>query len=260
MDFPSTLTFQEDRMLEGVARQVATDLNTFFSKERLEHAAMEHERLRLARELHDGVLQSLTGVTLQLRQLSRLVEDYPEPVRNRLREVEELMVAEQRELRGWIDALKPPTSADMASKRDMATALGTLCNRVSRWGMRVELIMSEEGTIARTLGDEIYRIVQEALSNAARHARAHAVRIELDLMSDRVGLTIEDDGCGFPFQGQFDLAVLNTRNWGPVSIKERVASLRGDLVLTSTLSGSRIEITLPRQRTLSNPEAKRRLG
>ena len=259
MDAPSTLSFQEDRMLEGVARQVVTDLNTFFSKEAIERAATVHERLRLARELHDGVLQSLTGVTLQLRQLSRLVEEYPEPVRNRLREVEELMAAEQRELRGWIEALKPMTSAVMASKTEMATALGALCDRVSRWGMRVDLIMSD-GTVARTLGDEIYRIVQEALSNAARHARAHAARIELDMMADRVRLTIEDDGCGFPFQGQFDLAALNTRNWGPVSIKERVASLRGDLVLTSTLSGSRIEITMPRQRALSDTEAKRRLG
>ena len=260
MDVPSTLTFQEDRMLEGVARQVATDLNSFFSKEQIERSATEHERLRLARELHDGVLQSLTGATLQLRQLSRLVEDYPEPVRARLHEVEELMVAEQRELRGWIEALKPASSAVMASKTEMATALGALCDRVSRWGMRVDLIMSDGGAIARTLGDEIYRIVQEALSNAARHARAHTTRIELDMMADAVRLTIEDDGCGFPFQGQFDLAVLNTRNWGPVSIKERVASLRGDLVLTSTLSGSRIEITLPRQRTLLQVEAKRRLG
>src|SRR5438067_2520819 len=147
MAVPSTFTFQEDRMLEGVARQVASDLNTFFSKERLERAAMEHERLRLARELHDGVLQSLTGVTLQLRQLSRLVEDYPEPVRNRLREVEELMVAEQRELRSWIETLKPTSSAIMASKTDMAAALGNLCERVSRWGMQVQLTLSETGTL-----------------------------------------------------------------------------------------------------------------
>ena len=137
MDVPSTLTFQEDRMLEGVARQVVTDLNTFFSKEQIERAATAHERLRLARELHDGVLQSLTGATLQLRQLSRLVEDYPEPLRNRLREVEELMVAEQRELRGWIEALKPMTSAGMASTSSSVSACAIaivrrICRRYSR--------------------------------------------------------------------------------------------------------------------------------
>src|SRR2546423_15356592 len=121
MDAPSTLAFQEDRMLEGLARQVVSDLNTFFSKEQIERAASEHERLRLARELHDGVLQSLTGVTLQLRQLSRLVEDYPEPVRNWLRETEELILAEQRGLRGWIETLKPASSAILASNDDMST-------------------------------------------------------------------------------------------------------------------------------------------
>jgi signal transduction histidine kinase len=256
MDVPPT--FQEDRMLEGVARQVATDLNTFFSKERLERAAMEHERLRLARELHDGVLQSLTGVTLQLHQLSRLVEDYPEPVRKRLREVEELMVAEQRELRGWIEALKPTTSTVMASKDDMASALGALCDRVSRWGMTVQLTLSASGVIPRTLGDEIYRIVQEALSNAARHARAHAANIELDMMADRVRLVVVDNGCGFPFHGRYDLAALEARNWGPVSIKERVAALHGDLVLTSTMSGSRIEILLPHRRAVLETEGQRR--
>jgi len=247
-------------MLEGVARQVATDLNTFFSKERLELAAIKHERLRLARELHDGVLQSLTGATLQLRQLSRLVEEYPESVRNRLREVEELMVSEQRELRGWIETLKPVTSAAMASKTEVAMALGALCDRVSRWGMRVELHLSEGGSVARTLGDEIYRIVQEGLSNAARHARAHDTRVDLDLEGECIRLVVEDNGCGFPFQGRYALAALNARNWGPVSIKERVVSLQGDLVLTSTLSGSRIEITLPRQRSLSHPELIRRAG
>ena len=80
------------------------------------------------------------------------------------------------------------------------------------------------------------------------------------MIADRVHLVIADNGCGFPFRGRYDLTALNARNWGPVSIKERVASLHGELVLTSTMSGSRIEILLPHRRAVLVTEAKRRLG
>lgn len=84
-------------MLDGVARQVA-NINQMFSRERLERAAAQDERLRLARELHDGVLQSLTGATLQLETLSRLIDADPRAAQKRLRDIEGLVIEEQREL------------------------------------------------------------------------------------------------------------------------------------------------------------------
>jgi signal transduction histidine kinase len=244
---------QGKAMLDGVARRVATDVNKFFSKERHEHVGSERERLHLARELHDGVLQSLTGVALQLRALSRLVEEYPEPLRNRLRELEEVILEEQRGLRGWIQELKPNAPEAMASSADMASALEALCNRVTGWGLHVTLIMPDRGAIPRTLGDQIYRLVQEALSNVLRHAHARTVRVEMQRSHNRCQVTVEDDGRGFAFHGCYDLATLNAKKWGPVSIKDRVASLGGGFVLTSRSCGSRLEITLPlaRQRPLS---------
>src|SRR5437868_2516010 len=100
----------DDRMLEGVARQVVTDINHFFSKERLERAAKQDERVRLARELHDGVLQALTGATLQLEALSRLIDENPNAARNRLQVIERLIMEEQQELRTWIQKLKPASA------------------------------------------------------------------------------------------------------------------------------------------------------
>ena len=247
-DIRSTVPFHEDLMLEGVARQVATDVNTSFSRERLERVATEHERLRLARELHDGVLQSLTGVTFQLRALAKIVEEYPDPVRNRLRDIEQLLQSEQRNLRAWIETLKPKSPTAMASTSDMSTALGALCDRFSRWGMCVTFAMpTTTATIPRTLGDEIYRLVQEGLSNAARHAKARNAAIELEANGEQIRLVIDDNGIGFPFKGRYDLALLNARDIGPTSIKERVAALNGRMSIFSTLSGSRIEITLPNQ-------------
>jgi len=123
--------------------------------------------------------------------------------------------------------------------------LDTLCRRVMLWGPRVELTGPTEGAISRTLGDQVYRLVEESLSNVARHAHAQVARVEIRISANDVRIVVEDDGCGFPYHGRYDLAALNSRGLGPVSLKERVGSLDGGLVLTSTLSGSRLDISLP---------------
>jgi len=238
----------ESRVLEGAGREVMTDVNRFFSKERLEQAAMHDERVRLARELHDGVLQSLSAAALQLETMSRLIDIDPEAARERLKDIEKLIAEEQRELRHWISKLQPTAALSIATASELATALEKLRQRAEwQWGARVELAVDSRGAVPRLLADEIYRIVQEALTNAGRHARANKIRIAvtLGLGGDPVRITVADDGCGFPFRGRYDLAALNGKQIGPRSLRERVAALRGKLVLSSELSGSRLDISLP---------------
>jgi len=244
----SPIEFHDTVMVEGTAQRVVKDLHTFFSKGRLEAVAREGERQRLARELHDGVLQALAGAALQLHALSAAGDAWPDSVCGRLKDLEALLVEQQSELRGLIETLKPPTPVAMATHVDMQSALRTLCDSVSRCGVRVHLSVPLEGSIPRRLGDQIYRLVQEGLSNAVRHSKASSVRVDLFLLAERVRLVITDDGCGFPFQGSFDLKSLNLRSLGPVSIKERVASQRGELLLDSAPTGSRLTIILPRGR------------
>jgi signal transduction histidine kinase len=239
------LSSPDDRILDGVERHVISDFNGYFSKNRIENAATLSERLRLARELHDGVLQSLTGAVLQLEAMSRLVDNDPQAAHERLREIQDLIVEEQRELRTWVEDMRRPAPASMASHVDLAAALERVCRRVSRWGPRVEFSGPDSGRVPRTLGDDVYRLVEEALSNVTRHARAQVARVDVKLLHDRVRIIVEDDGCGFPFHGRYDLAALDERRRGPVSLKERVASLNGTLILTSTLSGSRLDIDVP---------------
>jgi signal transduction histidine kinase len=242
------MSFEGSRLLEGAGRKVMTDMNRFFSKERLERAAMQDERLRLARELHDGVLQSLAGAVLQLEALSRVMETDPVGARKRLRAIEELIAQEQRELRVWVERLQRNVGVSVASGADLAAAMAKLRGRVEwQWSLQVEVTVSERGTVPRMLGDEIYRLVQEALTNVGRHAHARMARVGVTLSggSDPVHITVTDDGCGFPFRGRFDLAELTARRVGPKSLRERVAALGGELVLTSSLSGSRLEISLP---------------
>jgi signal transduction histidine kinase len=245
----SGLFFHEDRILEGAGRQVMADVNQFFSKERLEQAAMQDERLRLARELHDGVLQSLTGAALQLEAMSRLIEVDPEEARSRIKDIEKLIAEEQRELRQWIRKLQPAAAPpSIATGSDLAAALEKLRQRAEwQWGVRVELGVDSRGTVPRILGDEIYRIVQEAMTNAGRHARANMVRVivRLGTGSGPVHITVADDGCGFTFRGRYDLAALTEKQIGPRSLRERVSALRGELILNSELSGTQIDISLP---------------
>jgi signal transduction histidine kinase len=242
------LLLQDDRMLDdAVAGQAVAEVNASFSRNRIERMATLNERLRLARELHDGVLQSLTGAVLQLEATSRLVDSDPKAARARLREIQQLIVEEQCQLRKWIDDVRRVKSTSMASYADLAAALDTLSRRVTRWGPRVQFIGPTTGSIERTLGDHVYRLAEEALSNVTKHASAQVARLEVRILRDRVHVVVEDDGCGFTFRGRYDLAALDVMQQGPVSLKERIASLDGALVLTSTLSGSRLEISLPLQ-------------
>jgi signal transduction histidine kinase len=239
------LSPQDDLLLDGVARQVA-DVNRLFSKERLQRATAQDERQRLARELHDGVLQSLTGAALQLETLSRLIDKDPGAARQRLRAIEKLISEEQRELRTWIRALKPTSLESMASAATLGGALEALCRRIERqWSVRVELTVAGPGAVPRALGDEIYRIVQEALNNVGKHAGAKVARVYVAILFDRVCIAVTDDGRGFLFHGRYDLAALTAQQRGPSSLKERVFSLGGTFVLTSTPSGSHLEFVLP---------------
>jgi signal transduction histidine kinase len=241
--------FQDDVVLEGLGQRVADDASRFFSKDRLESAAVREERERLARELHDGVLQSLTGAALQLNALAHAVEADPRAARVRLGEIEALISDQQRELRAWIESRLLSAPAAMASTAELTAALDKLCRRAEwQWGLRVQLEVDDHVSVPRVLGDAIHRIFQEGLSNIGRHARARVARLHLCSTLDRACITIADDGVGFPICGSFDLAALDARDAGPASLRKRVASLGGTLQLASDPSGSRLDIGLPLNR------------
>jgi signal transduction histidine kinase len=209
------------------------------------------ERLRLARDLHDGVLQSLTGTALQLQSVGRLFVEDPQAARDRLQEIQHLLAEEQRDLRFFIQELRPRPLGSPQVDSDLATRLSELSERIERhWGLQVEVkIHRMEVRIPTSLVREIYRLVHEALVNAARHARASVARVELSVQDDQVRIIVADDGRGFRFQGHYDHATLTEGKLGPVSLKERIVSLGGSLAIDSTESGARLEIFFPVART-----------
>ncbi len=230
-----------------VAREVVARMEQFHFLQRLQQAAAAEERIRLARDLHDGLLQPLAGAALQTEIVRRLLDQDPQAARERLLDLQRQLVAEQRDLRFLIQKLKPAPLSLSETDFNLAARLHELGVQIERqWGLCVALHLEPlVAEIPAALVHDLYLIVHEALINAARHAHATTVHITLSGEDKQVHLTVADNGRGFPFGGRFDLATLTALDIGPVVLKERIASLGGSLILVSTGAGAYLQITLP---------------
>jgi signal transduction histidine kinase len=250
----------DDRFRHGAERQIAVAIvNDFPTREEIEHTATQNERLRLARELHDGVLNSLAGAALQVQATVRLIGQDPLGAQERLRDIQQMITEQQRELRTWIESMRQGRFAPIPAPADLLMGLKSLCRRATTGsGPIVDLTASDFAHIPPSLVHHVYRLVEESISNIVRHARADTAWVDVRIWRQDVVITVEDDGRGFPFHGRYDLAQLNAKRWGPLTLKERVGLLHGQLVLTSKRSGSRIEMRLPLHRHLGQRVCSRK--
>lgn len=204
------------------------------------------ERTRVARDLHDGVLQSLTGIVLQIEAAHSFLTSEPEETKRRLTDIEATLMTEQRELRSYLEQLRPRTRAADAAfvLQDQLDAFGRRFE--SQWGARLQMVIGEiDAAVLRALGWETYRLITEAASNAAKHGDARNIHVEIGSVEDRLRLRIVDDGSGFPFRGRYNLTMLQEAKIGPASLAERVGALNGELVVDSTDSGATLDIEIP---------------
>ena len=244
-----TSALTSDALLLGtvVAHEVVARLEQYYLLQQVQQAAVAEERICLARNLHDGLLQSLAGAAMHLAAISHLLEQEPQKARERLTDVQQLLETEQQDLRFLIQALRPSPCALSETVFALVPRLEELGQRIERlWGLQVDMRL--EGLdikLSNALTQGIYHIVHEALINAARHAGATAIVVELGLQDKSVCLTVRDNGHGFPFCGQYDLTVLTALALGPKMLRERVVSLGGDLAIDSTTAGTCLHITLP---------------
>jgi signal transduction histidine kinase len=230
---------------EILSRFIVSRVDQYFLLQRAQQAAVGEERMRLSRDLHDGVLQSLTGAALQIEAVRALVLTDPEEARRRLAEIQGVIAGDQRELRGFIRQLRPAGGERTESR--LTSRLTTLSERFRKqWGVEVEL--HTEGlspVVPFPLRQEIYSIVSEAVANAAKHAQATKVQVLVTSRDQHVEITVRDNGRGFPFHGRFSLAELMELKRGPVTLKERIASLGGNMVVESSTSGALLEMRIP---------------
>jgi signal transduction histidine kinase len=239
------LTVEDLHLGEALRQHVTSGIDDSRMRSRLEVAAVAGERMRLAQELHDGLLQSLAGVVHYLEVVHRTMETEPETARKKVTEIQGLLMEEQRNLRMFIQQLTPPA---FRAERGLTNQLYELRERIQRqWGLQVDLRVHavDDDSVSPALRGEIYNLTAEALFNVAKHALATAVTVRIERADGLVRVVVSDDGEGFPFHGRYRLAELEEANSGPLSIKRRIRSLRGELDIESSTEGSTVDMLIP---------------
>jgi two-component system, NarL family, sensor histidine kinase UhpB len=191
--------------------------------------AQEKERARVARELHDDTGQALTLLLVRLQLLSDQVSD--PRMRTELAELREIV---QQTLDG-VRRLAVDLGPTVLDELGLASAVEWLVDRVRTDGsLRVELRLDVDGEIARPVALAVFRVVQEALTNAVRHAKASCVSVRLETRGGVLRLVVADDGIGF----DLDLAAaLGEENVGLAGMSERIALVEGELRIDSKPGG-----------------------
>lgn len=240
-------TEEELRFLQELVRQVGPAVYNVYLLRRLRMRAGALERARFARELHDGAVQSLIAVEMQVDVLRRQAANNTGAVTEELGRIQGLLREEVLKLRELMQQMK---SLDVDSHR----LLGFL-------GDTVERFQRETGISARFLSEledvhippqvcrEVARIVQEGLVNVRKHSGARQVLVRLGERDGSLNVIIEDDGRGFPFTGRLSQGELEQMGKGPLIIKERVRLIAGELTIESNPGqGARLEIRIPQTR------------
>lgn len=195
---------------------------------------LENEAKRIAETLHDDAGQLLAAVHVQLENIGHT---QPPAVREQLYRVRQLLDRIEDQLRGLAHELRPP-----ALDGGLLSALKNLAVSVSRrTGVRVTMEGTENSRPPLKVEAALYRVVQEALTNATRHARPKAIRVQLWYPPGAVRCTIDDDGVGFDPEA---LTLDNGRpGLGLTSMRERLQSVGGDYEIHSSPGqGTRIEV------------------
>ena len=197
-------------------------------------AALADERARIARELHDIVSHRLSVVVVQAagaRARDSAASDTLSKIESQAREA----LVEMRQMLGLLrDADNDPSIAPPPGLADLPNLVAS----VREAGLPVELLVTGDvDSIPRAVGLSAYRIVQESLTNALRHAKARSGCVQVAAGQDAVDLTVSDDGSGFPDDVP--------PGHGLAGMRERVQLLGGRLDVTTSPDGVRIHAVLP---------------
>lgn len=203
--------------------------------------AQEEERKRIARELHDDTAQALTSVLVRLRLLERSLKD--ERLREGLGELRDLTGATLEGVRRMAIDLRPPMLDDLGLEAALQSHVQDFSQR---WPIKATFASGRLGRLPANVELVLYRIVQEALSNVARHANASRVLVRLTGRGRALRLLVEDDGCGFDVE-----ATRHSRasGLGLFGMEERLALVGGTLRVESVVGeGTWVsaEVLLPR--------------
>lgn len=234
---------EELHFLQEFAQQVGPAVYNVYLMRRLRERAGAAERAKFARELHDGAIQSLIAVEMQLDVVRRQSGHQPVVV-SELTRIQKLLREEVLKLRELMQAMK---SFEVDAERLPGFVADTVERFRRETGIAAEFV-SEVQNIdqPQKVCRELARIVQESLVNVRKHSGARNVLVRLAQRSGILQLTVEDDGRGFPFSGRLSEPELASSGKGPAVIRERVRLLAGELTIESNPGhGARLEVRIP---------------
>jgi len=230
--------------LERIVRHLNVPLENVFLLRSLRARAVEAERSRISRDLHDGILQTLLSLNIQFGVLRRKLTHSPEQVGSDLESLEKTVREEGDDLRQMVKDLRP-LRVESADLREMMYSFAERCHDES--GVVVDLFLEENDLRAPDrICREVFQIYRESLNNIKKHARASHVVVKLWQDDTKIFLVVDDNGQGFSFAGKFGSEELDRLRLGPISIKERTRTVGGVLTVESNPGhGARLTIEIP---------------
>jgi signal transduction histidine kinase len=234
----------ELRWLDQIVRHLGPPLENVFLMRNLRTRAIESERSRISRDLHDGILQTLLSLIIQLDVLRTRLPRNPEKAAAEVANLQKIVQQESEELRRMVTDLRP-VRVESADMREMMQGFAERFR--SEYGLAVDLFIEDR---SRPLPDrvcrELFQIYRESLHNIKKHANASHVVVKLTQDESSVFLVVDDNGRGFSFSGRYSSEELDRLRLGPISIKERTRGVGGTLTVESNPGhGARLTIDIP---------------
>jgi signal transduction histidine kinase len=226
----------------AVARQERLVVELERTRRQLAQQALVAERRRVARDVHDFVGHGLAAVMLQVTSARHVLHRDPQAAEEALRSAQEVGRRSMQELRRTVTLLRSDDEADMAGPVPTATEIPALVEQARAGGLAIEL--HTRGDLPRIppgVGLAVYRIAQEALANAARHAPSAHTTLELELANGRIALVAETSG---PVLTRSTSEPERPR-YGLVGMRERATAFGGEFAAGPTLDGWLLCCELP---------------
>ena len=238
----------------AVARQDRLVVQLESTRRELAQQALLAERRQIARDVHDFVGHGLAGVMLQVTSARHVLRRDPASAEEALRSAEEVGRRSMEELRRTVTLLRSDDEAGVAPPLPSAREISTLVDQARAGGLAVELRMQGDfSQIPAAVGVALYRIAQEALANAARHApRAHTV-LGLELADRHIRLVAETSGPA----GVASASDPDRPRYGLIGMQERATALGGEFAAGPTPGGWRVSCRLPVESNDELPDGAR---
>lgn len=233
---PGYFTPRNLRYVQRVAEQALQAHQSFY--QRVQGAAVQEERQRMARELHDSVTQVFYGIQLGANtSLALLQQGQTGTAQRQLQEILLLAEAGLAEMRALLFELRPESLETEGLVAGLKKQLDSLKVRHS---LKVEASFAAEPELPLEIKEGLYRIAQEALNNVVKHARASAVRLCFSQSPGNITLEVSDDGRGF------ELVAVPRGHLGLITMRERAALFNGTLEISSQPGqGTQVRVFVP---------------